>query len=428
MSHSSEYQFPIFISSTEYNLVDLRAELANYLVSLGYRPILSSATGFPDKSPTLEPWESCLPVLETCFLMILIIDGRYGTPLEWPNYKDIIGETKIAPTHGEYVFASKNKKRILIFVRKEIVTYYDVFKNLKKNKEYTDIEIDAKLVEILPDRIDPKAIRMFGEVKTTRPIPWITEFENITDLKSKLQKKLLNELVELFQLKEKRLETVINAFQDAMNDLSDEKQEEIFKKFNYSTSISKLENERQEIQNELDSAREELKKNAEDVAKNAELQSKINSLSAELKTIKSQPQNKIAIESTKRKSPISGNHLADAITGTGFIGNIPNDFLVSSDSSIFNSHSNIPISSQLAAPVATFLSVSSSPYIQTTRCSKCFSEIKHDFRAVTYHTRKCMRCGKEFCHNCWPTNVVYLSGDCPDCQMKSPLNSTFGKL
>jgi len=70
MDITSEYTFPIFISSTEYNLKDLRAELASFLAESGYKPILSSAEGFPDSSPNLEPWESCIPVLESSFVMI----------------------------------------------------------------------------------------------------------------------------------------------------------------------------------------------------------------------------------------------------------------------------------------------------------------------------------------------------------------------
>ena len=56
MDSSSGYTFPIFISSTDYNLKDLRAELARFLSELGYKPILSSFEGFPDSSPKLEPW------------------------------------------------------------------------------------------------------------------------------------------------------------------------------------------------------------------------------------------------------------------------------------------------------------------------------------------------------------------------------------
>ena len=96
MGNTSEYQIPIFISSTHYNLIDLRAELCRFLGELGYRPILSSSEGFPDRSPILEPCESCLKVIEdNCFIMILIIDAKYGKKLSWPHFKTILSKNTV---------------------------------------------------------------------------------------------------------------------------------------------------------------------------------------------------------------------------------------------------------------------------------------------------------------------------------------------
>lgn len=44
MSSSSEYAFPIFVSSTDYKLVDLRAELARHLREAGYEPSAVNST------------------------------------------------------------------------------------------------------------------------------------------------------------------------------------------------------------------------------------------------------------------------------------------------------------------------------------------------------------------------------------------------
>ena len=136
METSSEYTFPIFVSSTDYNLKDLRAELAKFLCELGYKPILSSAEGFPDSSPKLEPWESCLPVLDRSFVTILIIDGKYGIPLKWPNYQELFLDKQVSPTHGEYIYAHKNKKRMLVFIRQEVMIHYQSYRTcLKKTND-----------------------------------------------------------------------------------------------------------------------------------------------------------------------------------------------------------------------------------------------------------------------------------------------------
>jgi hypothetical protein len=134
MATSSEYTFPIFISSTDYNLKDLRAELARYLENSGYKAILSSAEGFPDSSPILEPWESCLPALEHSFVMTLIIDGKYGQSLEWPNFSDQFKDRKVSPTHAEYIFAHQSKKRMFVFIRKELMAYYQSYRKVFKDE------------------------------------------------------------------------------------------------------------------------------------------------------------------------------------------------------------------------------------------------------------------------------------------------------
>ena len=112
---ASNYSIPIFISSTVYNLIDLRAELSTFLRGLGYEPKLSSESGFPDQTPRLSPWESCLIALERAFIVILVLDTKYGTKLNWKNYSRLTQNGDISATHGEYRFAmSINKKYLFL--------------------------------------------------------------------------------------------------------------------------------------------------------------------------------------------------------------------------------------------------------------------------------------------------------------------------
>lgn len=147
---SSEYEFPIFISSTDYNLIDLRAELARYLSDLGYKPVLSSHEGFHDNSPDLEPWESCLQVLQTTYVMVLVIDGKYGKCLEWKNVKSIIGDRKVSPTHAEYICAHKIKMRMLVFIREEVLTFYQSYHQAMKIAEGDKRVAKENLSKTLP--------------------------------------------------------------------------------------------------------------------------------------------------------------------------------------------------------------------------------------------------------------------------------------
>jgi hypothetical protein len=193
---SSHYTFPIFVSSTAHNLVDLRAELRDHLTDLGYQPILSTEEGFRDHTPHQEAWESCLEVIEHCYVLILILDGRYGKPANWPNYSSIIGDRKVSPTHGEFLYARHLKKRMLVFVRQPLWNVYDVYRTAK-----AQIPDSKKLRQsfFCPPYIDFNAITFLEEIKTGKPVCWIREFKDVTEIKREVQRQLLNELAQAFQ-------------------------------------------------------------------------------------------------------------------------------------------------------------------------------------------------------------------------------------
>jgi hypothetical protein len=251
MDTSSEYSFPIFISSTDYNLKDFRAELARFLKELGYRPILSSAEGFPDNSPKLEPWESCLPVLDSCFVIILVIDGKYSSALKWPNFADLFGELSFSPTQGEYMYAHKVAKRMLVFIRKEVITHYQSYRHACKNCNYDEEAIKEALKKTLPEYLDYETLKFVHQVKTSKPIPWIKEFDDVTDVKKEVQKKMLNELAEIFLVKNKHLQTVIDSFNKVLDTANTEEQKSILTKINATKPFIEAVEKIQELTKEL---------------------------------------------------------------------------------------------------------------------------------------------------------------------------------
>jgi hypothetical protein len=296
---SSEYGFPIFISSTDYNLIDLRAELAKYLAELGYRPILSSSDGFHDNSPELEPWESCLQVLQTAYVMVLVIDGKYGEPLEWKNFASIVGDRKVSPTHAEYLFAHKSKMRMLVFIRKEILTYYQSYRTALKIAKGEKALAKENLLKTLPKHIQFETLEFVEEVKTTRSIPWIKPFENVTDIKQEIQKKMLNELAELFLFKNKHLESVVRAFSSVLDDLPPEKRKETLEKIGATKElvmevetqtkvIQELKKEKEILVGNLKEKGDEFEKAQKEKGKETKaLKNKIKELTDELESVES---------------------------------------------------------------------------------------------------------------------------------------------
>jgi hypothetical protein len=213
----SGFDFPIFISSPVHNLRDLRAELAHFLESAGYRPILSTGEGFPDRSPDTAPWESCLPVLKTCFIAIVILDGRYGDTFKWPSFPGEIGDRDVSPTHAEILMARAHNIRTLVFVRQDLLPLYQMYRNA--TKEVAGLKAFGPM---LPKHVDLESIALVHEVKTTKPIPWIDEFTDVADLKRKVQHKLLNELAATFLFRQAHLETVVKRFAEAISQLPEE--------------------------------------------------------------------------------------------------------------------------------------------------------------------------------------------------------------
>lgn len=223
---TSAFPFPVFISSAIYNLVDLRAELKSYLSELGYNPYLSESEGFHSNTPDLSPYESCLKVLSTSFIMILVIDGKYGKKFKWPYWESIIEGREVSPTHGEYLLASKQRMKMLVFVRQEVLNYYQGYLNLRKKE--TDKTKQKEALELfLPDYISVETLDFLHEVKTAEPIPWLRGFNDITDIKRDLKSNMVNELAEIFLIKTQHLESVRIAFAKAIEKLSIEEKKKV---------------------------------------------------------------------------------------------------------------------------------------------------------------------------------------------------------
>lgn len=257
MQQNSEYTFPIFISSRDYTLKDLRGELVKFLTEQGYKPVLSTGPGFPDDSPHLEPWESCLPVLSTCFVMILIIDGDYGNALPWPNFTSLFSDKKYSPTHGEYMFAHKNNKRMLVFIRRELMPYYQVYRTTIKNSKNIE-EAKLALLKTLPKTVTFETLNFIHDVKTTSPIPWITEFDDVTDIKRDVQKKMVNQLAEIFLSKQQSYDAIVNSFSKVMDSLSTEEQKNTLQKINAAKEIIDAVSMLDEYKIEIEEARNKL--------------------------------------------------------------------------------------------------------------------------------------------------------------------------
>lgn len=408
---SSEYPFPIFISSTDYNLIDLRAELSSFLKGLGYQPVLSSREGFHDHHPDLQPWESCLRVLESCFVVVLIVDGRYGAKLPFDNYKNELGDDDLSPTHAEYRYARHLGKRVIVFVRDEIQTFYqsyrEVSKKYKENKNSTKKSkikwMEGKLRYLLPKHIDFDTLEFFSEIKTESPIPWIRSFKYVTEIKSEIQKKLINQLAETFLLREKHLYTIIDSFSRALNDMDPEGQIKVLSGIGATNEflvhnresnkeLEKLRGNISELKKERD---DEVNKGKRTEQQKKELESKVKKLEEEKRTLENQ------INHENRSI------LKDKIYSDGHSGNPVFQKMMLN-------HSNDGLNNYDCPHLLYRASV------DLDFCGKCSNSVEKNALNL------CTKCFRSLCSDCWPSGSYsrtfqfygWVEPYCPDCSSK----------
>ncbi len=113
----------VFVSSTVFDLIDVRAELAKHLRDMGVAPVLSD-----DKlsdfrvQPDANSIETCLTNVASCDEVVVILDRRYGPCLGTFGFDDV------SATHLEYRRAVKRRIPIHFFVRDRLDADYTVWK------------------------------------------------------------------------------------------------------------------------------------------------------------------------------------------------------------------------------------------------------------------------------------------------------------
>ena len=122
------YPPSVFVSSTCYDLNQVRADMKRFLESMGFDPVLSETPAFP-VSPQISPVENCLKaVKERADIFVLIVGARYGSQTE----------TGKSITNLEYLEVKAKGIPVYVFVLKQIVNVLPIWeKNPEANYEGT---------------------------------------------------------------------------------------------------------------------------------------------------------------------------------------------------------------------------------------------------------------------------------------------------
>ena|SRR6185437_9236926 len=165
----------VFISSTCYDLSELRHGLESFVRSFGCSPVLSEH-GDVFFHPDLHTHESCLKEVQNCQLMVLIIGGRFGGSYKCDPTKSV--------TNAEFNAAKEAKIPVFAFIKRDV--WQDHF-FYQKNKEKRDFLKELTFPAI--ERTD-HAFQIFSFIDEVRLSPYnnaLLPFDSSSDLQELLE-------------------------------------------------------------------------------------------------------------------------------------------------------------------------------------------------------------------------------------------------
>ena len=180
----------IFISSTAYDLIDLRAEVVNALSQWGLQTVNHENPDFPIPSG-MHSHDVCLEAVKQSDIFMLIIDERYGGVYtgQDPQYQD----KNLSITRCEANVAYHNKKKFHAFVRDNVWNERKTYNNLKAN---------GKIDGFIPSHVDNIATFEFiNEIVRRDRDNWVTPFMHSVELKKIIKGRLsIGKAVDIFSL------------------------------------------------------------------------------------------------------------------------------------------------------------------------------------------------------------------------------------
>lgn len=151
----------VFISSTYYDLKEVRNNIGNFVMNLGYEPIMHerSSVAYTQDKP-LE--EDCYHELASCDIVVCVIGNKFGSQ----SLKN-----DLSVTMNEIQSAVKHKKKVYIFISKDVYIENRTYEQNKGNgafkSAYTD---DLRIHEFIMDLRTKIKVHFISAFDTTDEI------------------------------------------------------------------------------------------------------------------------------------------------------------------------------------------------------------------------------------------------------------------
>ena len=157
----------VFVSSTCYDLKQIRADMKEFLESnYGFEAMMSEFDSFPI-DPCVGTFENCLSNVDQCAdIFVLIVGNRYGYVLE--SGKSV--------TNLEYLHAKAKGIPMYVFVSKQIYNTLPIWRSNKVG-DFSSVVDSSKIFEFVAD--------IYDECKQ-----WIYTYDNVQDIKMTLKNQL----------------------------------------------------------------------------------------------------------------------------------------------------------------------------------------------------------------------------------------------
>jgi len=179
----------VFISSTCFDLGEIREQLTRFVRSYGFDPILSEH-GDVFYKPEFHTHESCIHEVSNCHLFILIIGGRFGGEYVSDKSKSI--------TNAEYSAARQTNMPVFTYIKNNLLSNHNLYQKNKKyafaaNIEYPSIEKQEHAVDIF---------KFIDEVRRNPTNNAIEGFDNFQGIENHLRKQWAGMFFDLLRSRE----------------------------------------------------------------------------------------------------------------------------------------------------------------------------------------------------------------------------------
>jgi hypothetical protein len=173
----------VFLSSTCYDLIDLRAELAHVFREMGATPLLSDErssdfqlNGTADENSI----RTCLENVRLADAVVVVLSQRYGPTLPPPF-------DPVSATHLEYRTAKAAGKRLYVYIRDRLAADFEIWVSQKKPAGFRGAWVRTENEHGLFRLIDEhRQLVQGGKAEANN---WWTTFVSSADLKDEIRKR-----------------------------------------------------------------------------------------------------------------------------------------------------------------------------------------------------------------------------------------------